>query len=551
MLYSKEVLIPIVSSNMAHYISKGYIMPKIMNKYKKMITPRGTKILVKIKDLQLASEVQVECLCDFCKTNTIKRKYCEYIGTMNKPDYKDCCEECKDKKRNNHEKIGSRSKITKIIEKNYTIKYGINFDKEISIIDWWKFTYYGTPNGNILLQIPRTIINDDNNIKEICKYVLENELNYKNREDFLNLNGILLKKYKLAFHHNKNIGSSCINLLQFCYPEYRFKPYEMGHVKNDYYKDESIRFEAIDWYVTENKITLKDILSLDFKIDNTFLASLIKRYFKTRHKLWIWYFNKKGIKISENDFRIRSNNFWKSVENRNIALKDLILDKLKLTDLENDIPKYINGSYLKMGYEAFNLNCNKYYGNMNFYKWCSEVFPEYKDKWNEENFGKVYIAYDGTVCNSIPERIIYEFIKKTYNLNIKAIGMKRNTKYCFLPSEESIDNKYFPDFVIEDIIIDNKKKKLLRPLIIEYYGMFEENNKTERIIKYNEKTLRKEEYYKSNKDINYLGFFRKDLYYDMKGVKEKLTSFFMSKFNIDIDEINKKEDELYYGNTIF
>lgn len=546
MLLSKEVEVTLHPSNIKYYEKKEYSLSiyKIKNKRNEWIIPKGTKINVKVEDLLPNSITEVNCLCDFCKKEIVKRKYVYYLKTKDNNDYRDCCDKCATERKNNFGTIGSRSQIQKIEYKEYNEKYNINVDENTSIIEWWKLSYYGNNEGKKILQIPNLLFTEDN-IKIVCEYVLEKELKYKNREDFLKINTIIMHKYKIAFHHFDKIQSSPIKLLRFCYPEYDFQEFELNRTSGNYYKNDNNKVKAIDYVINKYNITLEDVLNNKFNLDsNQIMSSIYHKYFKGYHEFWKWYYNKKDIIIRDLDFRIKPNNFWESETNRNEALKDLIFNKLNIKNIEKDIPKYINGVYLKIEYPGIIQVCNKYYGSTNFYKWCINIFPKYKNVWTEENFGKIYLAFDGSKCNSMEERILYEFIKKEINKYIKAIGISRNKKYRFDISEDDRYNKIYPDFVIEYIDKNNIKTQFKKPIIIEYYGLYNENHNNKISKIYYEKTIFKENFYKSRDDIYYIGIFPKDFKKKFQGVREKLTSFFMSNFNIDITKINNKEGVL-------
>lgn len=122
----------------------------------------------------------------------------------------------------------------------YKSKWGIILDKNLLIntynpIQWWKWYYYNTPNGNKMINLPIEIYNNIDSVKIIIKYVLENEINLNTRDKLLNLDVKLLKKYKIHFKiHNLNSPYMVVALL---YPEYNIQPYEMKNVSIDYWKD--------------------------------------------------------------------------------------------------------------------------------------------------------------------------------------------------------------------------------------------------------------------------------------------------------------------------
>ena len=66
MLITKEVEVELNSKTITLFENKGYNIPKIMNRRKKLIVKRGTKIIIKVEDLSDKSMVLVDIECDGC-----------------------------------------------------------------------------------------------------------------------------------------------------------------------------------------------------------------------------------------------------------------------------------------------------------------------------------------------------------------------------------------------------------------------------------------------------------------------------------------------------
>jgi len=137
-------------------------------------------------------------------------------------------------------------------------------------------------------------------------------------------------------------------------------------------------------------------------------------------------------------------------------------------------------------------------------------------------FYRHLLSRDGkTVLNSGEEKRVFDFIYYSFKLNLKKY------KRSLSSIKFNIDDTHFyvPDFIIEDFG---------KPIIIEYYGMM--NNKSHNIIykNYCQKTKDKNIYYWSNSDIYFIDLYPDDLKNNFEGVRNKLISFFMSNFNIDI-----------------
>lgn len=76
-LINEYIEVELSSSNMKHYLMKGYDIPKVKSKNGKYVTPRGTKIMVLSNDLMRGSSEKVKIQCDHCK-KIYKRHYYEY-----------------------------------------------------------------------------------------------------------------------------------------------------------------------------------------------------------------------------------------------------------------------------------------------------------------------------------------------------------------------------------------------------------------------------------------------------------------------------------------
>lgn len=490
-------------------------------------------------------------------------------------------------------------------KRRYEKQYGIKFNTfaDIDPITWWEYTYYGTPNGEILKAMPRNIYTEKNRIK-ICKNVFENILNLKTREDLLSINCQTLFDYKIGF--SSTFRNSPIKILNACYPELNIKQYELGDVCNNFWQNDNNVIEGLEWFLTKNKHTLQDVVNMTFPFEGYPISTIrTQRFNNNVHDLWIWYFKQKGITINYEDFRILPNHYLSDKDNlikmirnycenicdvsilsafennslqewvetyfnreallkdkfcnnpfgkssyflltlaypiinenhllfewefRNVkkwgnkdyriqGLRELVLYRLKLNNLAQEVPKYLTSQFLKnIGYTKFIYVSLDYYNTSNFYLWAIDAFPEFTHSWSEEDFGKVYIAKDGEKCNSVLERSLYEFIKFELDLNVKSIGTKRNGEFSFVLPDNHIDNRYFPDFVIKnDDTLKNEK-----PIIIEFYGMYDPNNKMDVYLKYNEKIKRKNQYYHSHNGIIFLDIYPFDLRYGFLGVKNKL-----------------------------
>ena len=146
-LISTEVEVTIGGGNAKYYEELGYEIPRRKSTDGKMRVPRGTKIRVKIEDLQLSSNILVETRCDGCGKFR-KLKYQDYVNYL-KEDGKSYCKKCAMNLYGTKNRIKSALKNSKSIAQWLIEKYGGNalekyWDKEKNDEDGnnpWNITY--------------------------------------------------------------------------------------------------------------------------------------------------------------------------------------------------------------------------------------------------------------------------------------------------------------------------------------------------------------------------------------------------------------------------
>lgn len=101
MILDKEVEVGLSSKSIVHFEQLGYKIPKRIDKWGRYSTPRGTKIIVKVKDLPINSHALIKIKCDYCG-EIFDREYSDHNYIKNKTSVeKDCCNNvvCMKKKR--------------------------------------------------------------------------------------------------------------------------------------------------------------------------------------------------------------------------------------------------------------------------------------------------------------------------------------------------------------------------------------------------------------------------------------------------------------------
>jgi len=88
------VEIELSGSVVKYYEEKGYEIPRSLDNWGRLRTPKGTKILVNVLDLKEQSGIFVLVQCDYCKEKFSKR-YADYINSINISKVnKDSCKDC-------------------------------------------------------------------------------------------------------------------------------------------------------------------------------------------------------------------------------------------------------------------------------------------------------------------------------------------------------------------------------------------------------------------------------------------------------------------------
>ena len=304
------------------------------------------------------------------------------------------------------------------------------------------------------------------------------------------------------------------------------------------------------WDVKENRITRikmyceqeckESILSVIN--DNILLKNWTKRYF-TMLKIskivinYNKYNNTLYDTLIETYPEIKVNNIlfsweWVQIKNGTYSreylidcLRELVIYRMNdlIIDIEEDLPRYMNNTYINTIYPRFNQHKNKNFKS--YYEWSCLAFPEYDNEWKPDDFGSTY-AFDGAKCDSIQEKMAYEYIKRDFGLEyIMSMGRRHSGSHIIEVDKEIYGfKKCCPDFIIEKIFIKNRIKQLDKPIYIEYYGLYVENNKDKIFVNYVKKTHQKNEIYNSLDNIIFIALYPSDLKNNCEGVKNKMNN---------------------------
>ncbi len=129
-LISSEVEVRLCSRNIEYYEDLGYIIPRVKGKWG-VTVPRGTKIKVKVEDLQPKSKAMVYIQCDSCGLikETMWQVYTEYVNEDN--TY--YCNKCALKL------YGSEKARKTMLENSISFKEWCNDNNHQEILDRWDY----------------------------------------------------------------------------------------------------------------------------------------------------------------------------------------------------------------------------------------------------------------------------------------------------------------------------------------------------------------------------------------------------------------------------
>lgn len=120
-------------------------------------------------------------------------------------------------------------------------------------------------------------------------------------------------------------------------------------------------------------------------------------------------------------------------------------------------------------------------------------------------------SLDGERFDSHQEKIVYELLRSIPNTTVVNNRLGKSSVKVF----KDIDGSYVPDFIVYSA--NNK------PVIIEYFGMYNENSTSEVFVNYRSKTKKKIEFFKNLDDYLFIPLFEGDLSNNFKGIKYKIS----------------------------
>lgn len=328
-------------------------------------------------------------------------------------------------------------------------------------------------------------------IKEILKW---------DRELLLRkMSSSIVRKYKLVGTTKGSYFGGYINALIEAFPEWNLKAWEFLNVGNNFWNDQTFE-EAIRWTIGQMKKEglireLPDITAIatNDMLESYGLRTVIEKFEDSYIKMLQWYFYKfTDYRPKVWEYRKLPNGFWNDEENFRKAVRDKF-QKAGFDGSLEWIKKNVNREFLK----ETNLQTALAKQGNNIYKLVKFTYPEIE---NSEDLFIKHKASDGTVLDSRGELLIYERFAQDEETTIMYTGRKKDLKFY----NELYDERYIPDFIITDF----QEKKLINPLIIEYFGLYDENKtKYKYMVDYVNKTKRKIEYFNKHDDFMFVPIF--------------------------------------------
>lgn len=269
----------------------------------------------------------------------------------------------------------------------------------------------------------------------------------------------------------------------------------------------NIKYNRNDWLsVCFGKLT-----------DDIKLKSLIKKHFGSYYNFICMCFPNYNFKQWEFEVLDVPNYYWDNKNNRNQCYKFGIENLIK-DGFINDESEILSINNM-VRREYFNPTLVSKYGINDIIKYLKSknITPkEYSQKF----------LFNNILFDSMEEKDLYIFIK---GLKLNIIKNIRSNKFY----NDIYNENYIPDFII---------KWFDKNIIVEYFGLYRDNNNNSNILKkYYNKTKRKITFYNNLDNYLFLPMYPDDLKNNFKGVRNKLTSFFMSNLNIDITKFERGE----------
>ncbi|MCA0971856.1 hypothetical protein LCM20_14715 [Halobacillus litoralis] len=429
---------------------------------------------------------------------------------------------------------------TRTYKERFGIILGLGGVDSIDIIQWYEYLFT-TPNGKNLGRLPLKLCTEEN-FKKIWRYAITKKLKYSTRSELLCLSQQELLEIRVPSKNKEGRYYKVIEILNMAFPELQIQPWELTHKESNYFDNKGKVYDALDWLVSKYNFTIEDILKNKLNrtlvqeeslhtltVDYQYLSDLINEQSSRLTEIYnftdilIWYISEKyGLTKSYSDFKQKPKKYMNIKDNANYELRkfvDSLFEQgiLKKRSFKKDLRSIFNPTVLsELGQYQLITAVSYHYNTVVFYEWLNELFPD----WNltPKDFKQI-ISFDGFKLDSQLEADFYSFAKQTLNLDINIIG-RNNQQYKFENTKD--DENYIPDFYVEGIFEHSDKS-----LLIELFGMYKplQDIRNSQVLRdYHHKTSRKNKFFHSLSEFEYIGVFPQDLENNYEGFKNKLNN---------------------------
>lgn len=264
-------------------------------------------------------------------------------------------------------------------------------------------------------------------------------------------------------------------------PEHIIYCFKYYLLKNNVQHDREFWLHVIFGELLE-RCKLKELVKVKFNGYYDFITSCFPKY---RYKQWEF----KKLDVPDR--------YWESKKNCFIYLKDCLDEMVK----DKVIKEYQD--ILSVSWAFLHQYINRTIWNYHTYSsFIIEFFDEHKVDYSAYQ-EKIY---DGILFNSKEERDVYVFLKN------KGLSVRKGGRDDLVYNDVEGEG-YIPDFLID------------KNIIVEYFGLYNEESEYELHKRYLDKTNRKNGYYCQLEGVTYIDLYPEDLRKNFKGVLEKLSKY--------------------------
>lgn len=340
---------------------------------------------------------------------------------------------------------------------------------------------------NEIDELPLEKIAEKKDQMRIIKYLFD--------KDVLNQDNLSIKYLRDTFFVNTVMQVTIEEIYNATYKDWKVRYYNYPHalLRNMSYAEAKVILRN---FIKDNEIVIDNIYECDY----SYLIHASKVYGCCKDDMldFVMYFY--NNKYSSYKFKMGAINYYKKQENRIHCFKQYINDiGIDYTKIPFVISKYRMCEYSGRLYNILN---NYYNGDL--YEWANECYPNEFQR-SDFNLDCIRSSFDSVEEVEV-DRILKEYFK------YKLIHNSSSDEYTV----RILDCAKQPDwFIIED----NKM------WIVEYFGMYTDNPKTDQTRHYKKVHDAKVEMYKNsvrNTQYYYLFLYAQDLKNNGMGIRNKI-----------------------------